>query len=150
QADLARAQLAQNQARLDELKINLNDTNVISPGDGFIGKRTVDPGAWVSQQSPVVSVVSISSLRLIANIVERDLRLVSVGDPAIVEVDAYPGERFSGRIARVAPILDPATRTAEMEVEVPNGDYRLKPGMYARINLLVEQRKASLVVPKQA
>lgn len=150
QTDLARAQLVQNQSRLEELKGNLNDTTVVSPADGFISKRTVDPGAWVSQQAPIVSVVSISSLRLIANIVERDLRLVSVGDPAVVEVDAYPGEKFSGRIARIAPILDPATRTAEMEVEVPNADVRLKPGMYARINLLVEHRKGSIVVPKQA
>lgn len=150
QIDLARAQLAQTQARLDELKITLANTNVVAPVDGFIGKRLVDPGAWVSNQAPVVSVVSIASLRMVANIVEKDLRLVSPGDPAVVEVDAYPGEKFRGRIARVAPILDPATRTAEMEVEVPNADYRLKPGMYARINLLVEERKGALVAPKQA
>lgn len=150
QTDLARAQLSQTQARLEELKIQLADTRIVAPVDGFVGKRLVDPGAWASQQSPVVSVVAISSLRLVANIVERDLRLVSVGDPAVVEVDAYPGERFPGRIARVAPVLDPNTRTAEMEVEVPNADYRLKPGMYARISLLVEERKATLVAPKQA
>lgn len=150
QIDLARAQLTQTRARLEELKFNLSETSVISPIDGFIGKRNVDPGAFASQQSPILSVVSIASLRLVANIVEKDLRLVSVGDPAVVEVDAYPGEKFPGRIARVAPVLDPATRTAEMEVEVPNADFRLKPGMYARINLLVEQRKAALVVPKQA
>jgi len=150
QTDLARAQLAQNQSRLEELKFNLADTTVTSPVDGFVGKRNTDPGAWASQQTPIMSVVAISSLRLVVNIVERDLRLVSVGDPAVVEVDAYPGEKFSGRIGRIAPILDPATRTAEMEVEVPNKDFRLKPGMYARINLLVEQRKGTLVVPKEA
>jgi membrane fusion protein (multidrug efflux system) len=65
-------------------------------------------------------------------------------------VDAYPGETFHGKIARVAPVLDPATRTAAMEVEIPNGDYRLKPGMYARINLTVEERKGTLVAPKNA
>jgi RND family efflux transporter MFP subunit len=150
QIDLARAQLAQNQSRLQELKINLADTSVIAPIDGFIGKRLFDPGAWASPQAPIVSVVAIASLRLVAAVVERDLKLVSVGDPAQVEVDAYPGQKFPGRIARVAPVLDPATRTAEMEVEVPNRDYRLKPGMYARINLLVEERKGVLVVPKQA
>ncbi len=150
QTDLARAQLAQNQSRLEELKFNLSDTTVTSPVDGFVSKRNTDPGAWASQQAPIMSVVAIASLRLVVNIVERDLRLVSVGDPAVVEVDAYPGEKFPGRIGRIAPILDPATRTAEMEVEVPNRDYRLKPGMYARINLLVEQHKDALVVPKEA
>jgi RND family efflux transporter MFP subunit len=150
QIDLARAQLAQTQARLDELKINLANTTIEAPVAGFIGKRLVDPGAWVSQQAPIVSVVSIASLRLVVNIVEKDLRLVSVGDPAVVEVDAYPGEKFSGKIGRISPVLDPATRTAEMEVEVPNPGYRLKPGMYARINLQVEERKNTLVAPKQA
>jgi RND family efflux transporter MFP subunit len=102
----------------------------------------------VSQQAPVVSVVDISRLRLVANVVEKDLRLVNVGDPASVEVDAFPGDVFKGRIARVAPILDPATRTAPMEVEVPNTDNRLKPGMYARVLLLIEERKDTTLVPK--
>lgn len=150
QLDLARAQLAQNDARLEELKINLANTSVISPVTGFVAKRNVDPGAWVSQQVPVVSVVAIATLRLVSNIVERDLRTVNVGDPAAVEVDAYPGEQFSGRVARVAPVLDPATRTAEMEVEVPNRDNRLKPGMYARVTLTVERRENALVVPRPA
>jgi HlyD family secretion protein len=148
QVDLARAQLAQSQARLQELRINLGNTNVISPVDGFVAKRNVDAGAWVSQNAPLVSVVDISSLRLVANIVEKDLRMVGVGDPAIVEVDALPGEKFKGRVARVSPILDPATRTAQMEVEVPNRDYRLKPGMYAKVNLEMEGRDNVLIVPK--
>ena len=128
QLDLARAQFAQAQARLDELRINLANTSITSPVNGFVGKRNVDPGAWASNQAPVVSVVDISSVRLVANVVEKDLRLVNVGDPARVEVDAFPGETFNGRIARVAPVLDPATRTAEIEIEVPNADFRLKPG----------------------
>jgi HlyD family secretion protein len=148
QVDLARAQLAQNQARLEELRINLSNTSVESPVDGFVAQRRVDPGAWVSQNAPVVSVVDISNLRLVANVVEKDLRMVGVGDPAVVEVDAFPGETFRGRIARVAPILDPATRTAPMEVEIPNREYRLKPGMYAKVNLEVENRKDILTVPK--
>ena len=76
---------------------------IISPVDGFVGKRNVDPGAMVSQNTPIVSVVDISKLRLVVNVVEKDLRLVTVGDTGDVEVDAYPGEKFHGRIARVAP-----------------------------------------------
>jgi membrane fusion protein (multidrug efflux system) len=148
QVDLAKAQLAQSGARLKELRINLANTNVTSPVDGFVASRKVDPGAWVSQNAPVVSVVDISSLRLVANVVEKDLRMVNVGDPAEVEVDAFPGEKFSGRIARVSPILDPATRTAPMEVEIPNREFRLKPGMYAKVNLEVEGRQNVLLIPK--
>jgi membrane fusion protein, multidrug efflux system len=150
QLDLSRAQSTQTSARLEELQINLGNTKIISPVDGFVGRRNADPGAWVSQNAPVVSVVDISRLRLVANVVEKDLRLVNVGDPANVEVDAYPGETFKGRIARVAPVLDPATRTAPMEVEVPNADNRLKPGMYAKVLLTIEERKGTTLVPKVA
>ncbi len=150
QVDLAEAQLAQSGARIQELKINLANTNVVSPVDGFVAKRNVDPGAWVSQQAPLVSVVDISALRLVANIVEKDLRLVGVGDAALVNVDAFPGEKFKGRIARVSPIIDPATRTAPMEVEIPNPEFRLKPGMYARVDLQIDGRDNVLLVPKIA
>jgi len=150
QLDLSKAQLSQNDARLEELRINLQNTSVASPVDGFVGKRSVDPGAMVNTNTAIASVVEISRLRLVVNVVEKDLRLVNAGDPAVVEVDAYPGEKFSGKIARVAPVLDPATRTATMEVEIPNADYKLKPGMYARINLTVDEHKNVLVVPKTA
>lgn len=150
QLDLSTAQLSQNAARLDELKINLQHTSVTSPVDGFVASRSVDPGAMVNTNTSIASVVEISRLRLVVNVVEKDLRMVSAGDVAEVEVDAYPGEKFHGKIARVAPVLDPATRTAAMEVEIPNSDNRLKPGMYARIMLTVEERKNTLVAPKGA
>lgn len=150
QLDLARAQSQQTGARLEELQINLANTRITSPVDGFVGRRNVDPGAWVSQNAPILSVVEISTLRLVANVVEKDLRLVTVGDPARVEVDAYPGETFTGRIARVSPVLDPATRTAAVEVEVPNPSNKLKPGMYARIYLTIEERKNATLAPKNA
>jgi RND family efflux transporter MFP subunit len=67
-----------------------------------------------------------------------------------VEVDAFPGEKFRGRVSRIAPVFDPATRTAEIEVEVPNAGFRLKPGMYARVQLTVDQKGAALTVPRSA
>jgi RND family efflux transporter MFP subunit len=115
-----------------------------------VSQRLVDPGAWVSQNAPVVVVVDIASLRLVANVVEKDLKSVKSGDKAAVGVDAFPGENFNGRIARVSPILDPATRTAVIEVEIPNPAYRLKPGMYANVTLEIETRENILTVPKIA
>ena len=100
QIDLSQAQAAQTAARLEELNINLANTRVTSPVNGFVGKRNVDPGAWVSQNLPVASVVEIAKLRLIANVVERDLRMVTAGDPATVEVDAYPGRSEERRVGK--------------------------------------------------
>jgi RND family efflux transporter MFP subunit len=150
QLDLAKAQFEQAKARLEELRINLANTVIASPVDGFIGKRFLDPGATVSPNVPVASVVDIRTVRMVANLVEKDLKRVTVGTHAAVEVDAFPGEKFAGRVSRVAPIFDPATRTAEMEIEVPNAGYRLKPGMYARVQLTVAERADAVALPNNA
>jgi len=148
--DLARAQNTQSQARLDELKINLANTTIQSPVNGFVARRAVDPGAYVSANAPIVDVVDITKVRLIVNVVEKDLKQIGMGDDANVSVDAFPGERFRGRIARVSPVLDPSTRTAPIEIEIPNGDYRLKPGMYARVGIVTDTHANALVVPTNA
>jgi RND family efflux transporter MFP subunit len=150
QLDLARAQNTQSTARLDELRINLQNTVIVSPVNGFVARRAVDPGAFVGQNAPVVDVVDIGRVRLVANIVEKDLDQLQTGDATMVEVDAFPGETFMGRIARVAPVLDPATRTAPIEIEIPNPGFRLKPGMYARVTVTTDERKEALVVPANA
>ena len=150
QLDLARAQNNQSMARLEELRITVENTTIVSPVNGFIARRAADPGAFVSQNAPVVDVVDIGRVRLVANIVEKDLTQIQAGDDTRVEVDAFPGEMFVGRIARVSPVLDPATRTAPVEIEIPNPGYRLKPGMYARVRITTDQRKDTLVVPSNA
>ncbi|HVQ12852.1 MAG TPA: efflux RND transporter periplasmic adaptor subunit, partial [Vicinamibacterales bacterium] len=150
QLDLARAQNQQSKARLDELKINLANTVITSPVNGFVSKRNVDPGAYVSQQTPVADVVDITRVRLVANVVEKDLKELESGNATRVQVDAYPGETFTGRIARVSPVLDPATRTAPIEIEIANPSYRLKPGMYARVGITTHTKKQALVLPSSA
>jgi RND family efflux transporter MFP subunit len=150
QLDLARAQFTQSQARLDELKINLSNTVIVSPVNGFIGKRALDPGAWVTTNSSFISVVDIGVVRLIANIVEKDIRRITIGLPAVVEVDAYPGEQFNGKVTHISPVLDPATRTGQIEVEIPNGNFRLKPGMYAKVAFTVDRKENALVIPTAA
>jgi RND family efflux transporter MFP subunit len=150
QLDLAKAQFEQAKSRLEELKINLSNTIISSPVDGFVGKRFLDPGASVSPNVPVASIVDIRSVRMVANLVEKDVKRVTVGTRAAVEVDAFPGETFNGRVSRIAPVFDPATRTAEMEIEVPNPGFRLKPGMYARVQLTVSVRPDAITIPNNA
>ena len=150
QLDLARAQNSQSNARLDELQITLANTVIVSPVNGFVARRGADPGAFVGQNAPIADVVDITRVRLVANVVEKDLKQIATGDEAMVEVDAFPGEEFTGRIARVAPVLDPATRTSAIEIEIPNPGFRLKPGMYARVGITTTQKKDTLVVPINA
>jgi RND family efflux transporter MFP subunit len=150
QLDLARAQNSQSAARLQELRLTLGNTIIRSPVTGFVGQRFLDVGGFASTNQPVFSVVDIRLVRLVANLVERDVKRVQAGTPAVVEVDAFPGEKFNGRVGRVAPVFDPQTRTAQMEIEVPNPTGRLKPGMYARVDLRVGQKADALTVPRNA
>jgi RND family efflux transporter MFP subunit len=150
QVDVARAQASQTLARIDELKITLSNTSILSPVDGFVGRRNLDPGAFAGTNTIIVSVVDIDTVRLVANLIEKDFKRVSPGVEARVEVDAFPGEKFAGKVSRVAPVFDPATRTATMEIEVPNPGFRLKPGMYARVQLIAERRPNAIVVPRAA
>jgi membrane fusion protein, multidrug efflux system len=132
------------------LTITLTDTTVLSPVTGFVGKRNLDPGAYAGANTPLLSVVDLSTVRMVANLVEKDFKRVQRGAEADVEVDAFPGETFVGSVSRVAPVFDPATRTATMEIEVPNPGARLKPGMYARVRLVTGRNVNALTVPRAA
>ena len=147
---VAKAQLVQTQSAVDELKITLANTTVTSPVDGFVSKRVLDQGAFAGANTVILSVVDIGVVRMVANLVEKDVKRVQPGVSALVEVDAFPGEQFTGKVSRVAPVFDPATRTAPMEIEVPNPGFRLKPGMYARVRLTVDRRPNALTVPRGA
>jgi membrane fusion protein, multidrug efflux system len=147
---VAKAQVSQTQARIDELKITLSNTNILSPVDGFVGRRNLDPGAFAGTNTVIISVVDISTVRLVANLVEKDFRRVRPGVVASIEVDAFPGEKFRGEVSRMAPVFDPATRTATMELEVPNPGFRLKPGMFARVLLMADRHPNALVLPRNA
>lgn len=147
---VAKAQLVQMQSSVDELKITLANTTVTSPVDGFVSKRVLDQGAFAGANTVILSVVDIGVVRMVANLIEKDVKRVQPGVSALVEVDAFPGEQFTGQVSRVAPVFDPATRTAPMEIEVPNPGFRLKPGMYARVRLTVDRRPNALTVPRGA
>lgn len=147
---VAKAQQSQTAARIEELKITLSNTTILSPVDGFVSRRMLDVGAFAGANTVMLTVVDIGTVRLQTNLVEKGFKRVVPGVAAEVEVDAFPGEQFRGEVSRVAPVFDPATRTAVMEIEVPNPGFRLKPGMYARVKLTVDRRANALTVPRNA
>lgn len=148
--NVAKAQQSQTQFRIDELKITMSNTSVVSPTAGFVSRRMLDQGAFANANTVLLTVVDINTVRLVANLVEKGFKKVVPGVEAKVQVDTFPGEDFTGKVSRVAPVFDPATRTAQMEIEVPNPGFRLKPGMYARVRLTVERRPNALTVPRNA
>ena len=150
QVDLTKAQVAQMRSRLDNSRIRLKYAEVISPFAGYVGKRFVDRGALVNSSSPLVMIVDLSRVKVIVSVVERDYRKISPGQLSSIAVDAYPGKRFEGKVARMAPLLNPETRTGEVEIELPNPGAVLKPGMFARVEIGVQRRRGVLLVPEGA
>ena len=150
QVQFTRAQESQAQAELNELRIRLEQTKVYAPMAGIVAKRYVDVGALVSPSNAIVNVVNLSTMVTMANVPEREVGKIRVGNRALVEVDAFSGERFNGRVARVAPVLDPATRTATVEIEIPNPDGGLKAEMFARVTLDLASQRSAVLIPREA
>lgn len=147
---LAQAQVASRQSSLDLARIRLGYTNLSASSSGFIGKRFVDEGSLLTINTPVLSVVTFDRVFIRTSIVERDYSRIQTGMKAVIEVDAYPGRGFNGVIARIAPIIEQNSRNAELELEVPNDSLLLKPGMFARINLILQHKERAQLVPSQA
>lgn len=147
---LARAQVEQRQAALASARIRLGYTRLAASRAGLVGERFVDEGALLAPNSPVVLVVGIDSVIVRTTVTERDYGYIEPGQQVDVLVDAFPGRRFHGLVARVAPIMQEASRMAEMEVEVDNAAHMLKPGMFARVEVMTASRDSAQIVPGRA
>lgn len=147
--DVARAKRDMAAAALKRLDALVGYAEVRAPFDGVVTERFVDPGALV-QAGPVVTVVDLSKVRVIVDVPEPDVRLVAVGTPADVRLDALPGRAFPTKVARASSSLDPGTRTLRAELEVSNSDGAILPGMYASVSLVLERHADALALPAKA
>jgi cobalt-zinc-cadmium efflux system membrane fusion protein len=161
QSDLAKAKarVARNEQALrllglqSEADIDRFDGRVlvVSPIAGSIIERHVTDGQFVQADSmPIIAVADASTVWVMGDVFERDLHLVNVGDEATITTTAYPGERFTGHVNYVSDVIDPMTRTAKVRVSVPNPRNRLKPEMFASIELGVGEPNPALTVPASA
>lgn len=150
-SQLAAAAAAVNQARaqLASSQSQLGDATVKSPIAGVVAKRSVGAGDVVSPGSELYEVIDPSTMRLDASIASDDLSVISPGKAVDFEVRGYPGQKFTGTIARVAPAADPVTRQIQVLVDIPNPGGKLVAGLYAEGRVSVEKREA-LVAPLSA
>ncbi|MBW2039599.1 MAG: efflux RND transporter periplasmic adaptor subunit [Deltaproteobacteria bacterium] len=149
--ELAQARHRSAQAALRNARTQLADTLITAPFSGYVTARFMDPGqrAYTMPPSNILEIMDISQVRLIIDIVERELPHIKIKTPVEVEVDAYPDQNSSGEVDTIYPKLDPVTRTFKVEVVIANKDARLRAGMYARVRILA-QRIETLVVPRDA
>jgi HlyD family secretion protein len=139
----------QAQAQLNSLDIMLADHQIRAPIDGVVARRMVDAGSLSDDKSPMFLISDESKLKVLTTVSERNYPLAKVGLKAEVGVDAYPNEKFQGRVEVVSPVIDRATRSAEMEIHLGNADRRLRSGMFARVRVVMGRRPAVLV-PRSA
>lgn len=124
---------------------------VKAPFDGVVTLRNVDVGALVTTGNTLLyRIAQTGTLRTYVNVPQVSAKSVHVGQRAQLTFSDFPGRRFSGLVKRTANALDPASRTMLVEVEVPNGDGALFPGLYADVTLISERANPPLLIPAQA
>jgi cobalt-zinc-cadmium efflux system membrane fusion protein len=123
-----------------------------SPLSGVVVERAVTPGQSVGGDPSQVlfTVADLDMLQVLADLYERDLALVKVGQVGVVKVEAYPNIDFPATVASVGDVVDPATRTIKVRAWVNNESHRLKPEMFARLQLDVSDTAQFLTVPREA
>jgi RND family efflux transporter MFP subunit len=137
-----------NVAGLDEVQ---SYRVVKAPFDGVVTLRNVDVGALVNAGNTLLfRVAQTGTLRAYVNVPQTNASSIRVGQPALLSVSSLPGRHFPGTVARTANSLDPATRTMLVEVQVPNPNGALLPGMYAQVDLSSSRTNPPLLVPGDA
>jgi cobalt-zinc-cadmium efflux system membrane fusion protein len=125
-------------------------TVVRAPFAGVVTFTNVSPGEAVDTVQELVTVADLSTVWVLGDVYQRDIGSVRSGQQAHVSVETYPGNPFTGRVTHVSDVLDPASRTAKVRVEVPNRDGRLKPGMFVTVQLPAAGEQEVLVIPTGA
>lgn len=123
---------------------------VKSPFDGIITRYFASPGEMVSPQAPLAEVSSTDRIKVVVQVSEKDIMKISAGQSARFYLDSYPKRAFSGKVENISRSLDSVTRTSGAEISAQNPDGILRPGMFARVEILVNRRDGAIVVPRSA
>ena len=149
--DSASASIERTQAMLDFAKIS-------APFAGIITMRFVDPGAFVPaatagstpQGAALFTIMDFSTVRVQTGVPEPEVPLVRVSQPVKITIEDLPGRAIEGKVSRFSYALDEATRTMLTEIDIPNPDQTLRPGMFATIKIGVEKHTNALLIPTDA
>jgi RND family efflux transporter MFP subunit len=149
------AQVAHKEAALKATQVRLSYTKIRASwenGSGYrvVGERFVDEGAMLTPNTPILSILEIQPVIAAIHLTDKDYFRVKKGQITIVTSHAYPGREFSGRIARIAPLLKETSREARIEIEIPNPDELLKPGMFINAQIEFTTQDNTTVVPVSA
>lgn len=145
-----RASIQASEATMKLAGRQLRDTEIRAPFDGFVQKRFVNMGELVKTQMPVMAIVQLDPLKVTAEIPEKMAPWINAGQAVDLKVDAYQDRSFTGKVSRISPAVNTATRAFPFEALVPNKDAVLKPGTFARVHIESGKVDSVLTVPYAA
>jgi membrane fusion protein (multidrug efflux system) len=138
------------EAILEQERTRLQNAKIVAPFRGEINRKHVDAGALVSPSTPLVSLVHTETLKIVANVLEKDIPLLKAGMKAKIRTESYSGRIFEGRVEKINSALDLSTRTLQVEIYIHNADRSLKPGMFANVEVALLEKPQTLVIPREA
>ncbi|MEN5082114.1 efflux RND transporter periplasmic adaptor subunit [Bosea sp. TWI1241] len=146
----ATAQLASQEARLQLAQAKLAFATIKAPFNGVVGLRSVGVGDFVSVGKPLITLTNIDPIKVDFRVPEIFLTRVRTGQQIQLRVDAIPDRPFTGTVFAIDPVVDVNGRAVRLRATVPNGDLVLRPGLFARVTVVVDQRHEALLVPETA
>ena len=149
------AGVARMESDLKAAQVRLSYTRISAQWDEsdpkrIVGERFVDEGTMLTANAPIVSIIDLDPMIAVINVIERDYALLRIGQEAILTTDARPGEEFIGKVVRIAPLLRETSRQARVEIETPNPEWKLRPGMFVRARIEFAEHKNALLAPTEA
>jgi membrane fusion protein, multidrug efflux system len=148
--DEAVAALRNDQAAVTLAEARLAKTQIAAPFNGVLGLRRMSVGAYVNPGDMIINLEQIDPLKVDFRIPENALSAAKVGQPLYVTVDALPGEKFEGSVYAVDPQVDEAARNITLRATLPNRTGKLRPGLFARVSLIVARHENAVLIPERS
>ncbi|BAQ16676.1 efflux RND transporter periplasmic adaptor subunit [Methyloceanibacter caenitepidi] len=149
-ADEASSNVAVTGAAVELARVQLEKTRITAPFSGIIGLRHVSVGEYITAGQALVNLEAIDPVKADFRVPERFLPAIKVGQSIRIRVDAFPDETFDGEISAIDPRIDVSGRSLMVRAKVPNSQQRLRPGLFARVTVLLQIKEDALTIPEQA
>lgn len=149
---VSEAQVANREAALETSRVRLSYTRIIATWESgaevrYVGERFVDEGALLSVNTPIISIVELQPITAVIFATDKEYFRIQVGQQVEVSSTVFPERKFYGRVVRVAPMLKETSRQARVEIDIPNEDGTLKPGMFINAEIEFARRDNASLVP---
>lgn len=148
--DEARARSQSAEANVQSLEAALKRRAIVAPYNGILGIRQVAPGEYITTGTPVVALQSLDPLYVNFSLPQSDIASISVGQPIAVTLDAFPGQQFTGKVTAIDSEINTSTRTIAVQGTIANPKQQLRPGMFSRIDIMIDQQDKVIAVPVSA